>query len=120
MNLPKDVPIYDLKEPLPFISEMLELEKTKTLFGKKILFKLCFIVGDTLEQQSAAGKLSHSAIQCCRHCCLSKHDKGFNLGNKLIINDDSVENYLNSNVERKRDFNHTVSFTFKAQTFNEI
>ncbi|KAJ3429842.1 hypothetical protein M0812_23734 [Anaeramoeba flamelloides] len=74
----------------------------------------------TFKQQSAAGRLSHSAIQCCRHCCLSKHDKGFNLGNKLIINDDSVENYLNSNVERKRDFNHNNTDLNKNQIKQKI
>ncbi|KAJ3445508.1 hypothetical protein M0812_11385 [Anaeramoeba flamelloides] len=52
----KQVPIYDLKTRLPFISELLHLQQTKELFGKKVFIRLCSIAGDTVEQQPASGK----------------------------------------------------------------
>ncbi|KAJ3447002.1 hypothetical protein M0812_07806 [Anaeramoeba flamelloides] len=91
MNLPKEVPIYDLKTRLPFISELLHLQQTKELFGKKVFIRLCSIAGDTVEQQPASGKLSHSSIEVCRHCCLSKHNEGFNLGKNIIFKDKNFD-----------------------------
>ncbi|KAJ3447938.1 hypothetical protein M0812_00411 [Anaeramoeba flamelloides] len=91
MNLPKEVPIYDLKTRLPFISELLHLQRTKELFGKKVFIRLCSIAGDTVEQQPASGKLSHSSIEVCRHCCLSKHNEGFNLGKNIIFKDKNFD-----------------------------
>ncbi|KAJ3435273.1 hypothetical protein M0812_19772 [Anaeramoeba flamelloides] len=87
----KKVPIYDLKTRLPFISELLHLQRTKELFGKKVFIRLCSIAGDTVEQQPASGKLSHSSIEVCRHCCLSKHNEGFNLGKNIIFKDKNFD-----------------------------
>ncbi|KAJ3451420.1 hypothetical protein M0812_04816 [Anaeramoeba flamelloides] len=128
MNLPKEVPIYDLKTRLPFISELLQLEKTNTLFGFKVFIKLCSIIGDTLEQQPAAGKTSHSSVQVCRHCSISKYEKSFNLGRNIIIqkNDSNIKTSLKENLDcirnsnRKRKENLNILNNDKTEEFQSI
>ncbi|KAJ3444669.1 hypothetical protein M0812_10527 [Anaeramoeba flamelloides] len=58
-----EVPIYDFKTRLPFISELLHLQQTKELFGKKVFIRLCSITGDTVEQQPASDKKQLEIIQ---------------------------------------------------------
>ncbi|KAJ3435582.1 hypothetical protein M0812_19771 [Anaeramoeba flamelloides] len=66
MNIPKNVPIYNLTAPLPFVKEIFQLSKMNCLYKHKIKIIFHQIIGDSVEQQKAAGKLSSSGITMCR------------------------------------------------------
>ncbi|KAJ6226111.1 hypothetical protein M0813_01080 [Anaeramoeba flamelloides] len=95
MNLPKNVPIYNLTGPLPFVKELFQLSKMKNLYKHKINVVFHQIIGDSVEQQKAAGKLSSSGTEMCRSCSLNKKDIFFNLGKKLYsMNQDLILIFL--------------------------
>ncbi|KAJ6229644.1 hypothetical protein M0813_07602 [Anaeramoeba flamelloides] len=105
-NLPKGVPIYNLFKPLPFIKEIYRLINMETLFDQKIKVIFHQIIGDTIEQQKAAGKVDHSGLQMCRYCCLSKKDIRYNLGKNIKTKKEKNENQnkvLNQNNYCKQD-----------------
>ncbi|KAJ6237577.1 hypothetical protein M0813_27139 [Anaeramoeba flamelloides] len=99
MNLPKNAPIYNLTVPLPFIKEIYKLSKMKYLYKHKIKVIFHQIIGDSVEQQTAAGKLSSGGIEMCRSCSLNKKDIFFNLGKSLHLEDTTSK--LNSNSKQE-------------------
>ncbi|KAJ6251814.1 hypothetical protein M0813_01584 [Anaeramoeba flamelloides] len=99
MNLPKNAPIYNLTVPLPFIKEIYKLSKMKYLYKHKIKVIFHQIIGDSVEQQKAAGKLSSGGIEMCRSYSLNKKDIFFNLGKSLHLEDTTSK--LNSNSKQE-------------------
>ncbi|KAJ6243801.1 hypothetical protein M0813_22242 [Anaeramoeba flamelloides] len=99
MNIPKDVPVYNLTAPLPFVKELFQLSKMKCLYKHKIKVIFHQIIGDSVEQQKAAGKLSSSGTEMCRSCSLNKKDIFFNLGQKLSLETPNSNIYNISNSD---------------------
>ncbi|KAJ6250725.1 hypothetical protein M0813_15538 [Anaeramoeba flamelloides] len=116
MNLPKNVPIYNLTGPLPFVKELFQLSKMKNLYKHKINVVFHQIIGDSVEQQKAAGKLSSSGTEMCRSCSLNKKDIFFNLGKKLYVHESrSNLNISNSNFHSN---SNKEEFTLNSNSKN--
>ncbi|KAJ3427811.1 hypothetical protein M0812_25441 [Anaeramoeba flamelloides] len=124
MNIPKNVPIYNLTAPLPFVKEIFQLSKMNCLYKHKIKIIFHQIIGDSVEQQKAAGKLSSSGITMYRSCNLNKKNIIFNLGKKLTFenpsndlnkspNTDSISN-SDSNTSSNSKINPVLKSTTKS------
>ncbi|KAJ3430823.1 metastasis-associated protein and mesoderm induction early response protein [Anaeramoeba flamelloides] len=57
MNIPKNVPIYNLTAPLPFVKEIFQLSKMNCLYKHKIKIIFHQIIGDSVEQQKSSRKI---------------------------------------------------------------
>ncbi|KAJ3426452.1 hypothetical protein M0812_28908 [Anaeramoeba flamelloides] len=94
------------------------------LYKHKIKIIFHQIIGDSVEQQKAAGKLSSSGITMCRSCNLNKKNIFFNLGKKLTFenpsndlnkspNTDSLSN-SDSNTSSNSKINSVLKSTTKS------
>ncbi|KAJ6251792.1 hypothetical protein M0813_01562 [Anaeramoeba flamelloides] len=116
MNIPKNVPIYNLTAPLPFVKEIFQLSKMNCLYKHKIKIIFHQIIGDSVEQQKAAGKLSSSGITMCRSCSLNKKDIFFNLGKTLTLENPSNDLNESSNTDSLSNSDSNTSSNSKINS----